>query len=189
MFLPILLLAVVLSGCAVTTSPSLTEEESVNAGDPASGAFIRGVPFYPQKRYMCGPSAIRSVLNYYGLNVDEAEAVEAVYSEKIKGSLIMDLFIMAKSKGFNARFYSGSVVDLKARLRNGTPPLLLVDMGLKWMPMGHYIVAVGYDDEQDALIAHSGEEGHKVIPFKSFKKAWQKAGYSTLLVTPAALKE
>ncbi len=196
--LPILLLAAAVSGCAVKASPVGTDEgngaaveallEKV-AKDPGAGAFIKGVPFYPQKRYMCGPSAIRSVLNYYGLQMEEAEAVEAVYSENIKGALMMDLLILAKSKGFDARFYSGSIADLKARLRMGAPLLLLIDTGLRWLPMGHYIVAVGYDEAAEGLIAHSGEAGHKSMPFKSFVKAWRKAGYSTLLVTPASIKE
>ena len=200
LLLPILITSALISGCAVKTftvdlvtamesGARLEAFEEKLRQDPAIGAFIKGVPFYPQERYMCGPSAIRSVLNYYGLNIGEREAVDGVYSENIKGALMMDLLIFTKSKELYAKFYEGSVADLKRRLKEGRPLLLLVDMGIQWLPRGHYIVAVGYDDERGKIIAHSGKDGHKFIGFKKLKKAWRKTGYSTLLISPDGIEE
>ena len=148
------------------------------------GAYIRGVPFYPQEKFMCGPSALTSLLNYYGFGYDIDEVTAAVFEEKINGTLLMDMLIYTKLKGFNAKVYNSGPLDLKARLKRKSPMILQLNLGSKEKPRGHYIVAIGFDDETGTLIAHSGLVQARIFPYEDIMRDWKKTGYSALLITP-----
>ena len=59
----------------------------------SSGLYIEGVPFFPQDEYMCGPAALASVIGYYGAAAGMKDVAAEVYSEKLKGTLPMDLLL------------------------------------------------------------------------------------------------
>lgn len=156
--------------------------------NPGAGAFIKDVPFYPQNDSMCGPAAIASVTGFYGDKATLGEAARGVYLAKLKGTLPVDLLIYAKEKGFNARYYQGGFEDLKARISEGRPLILFLNLGFESYPVGHYITAVGFDDGLKAVIAHSGMNKEEVFTYERLAIMWEKTGYATLLVTPGAEK-
>lgn len=155
----------------------------VDAG-PGAGAYIKGVPFYPQEEYMCGPSALASVVGYWGEKTGMKAVAKEVYEEKLKGTLPLDLFLYAKDKGFDAVYYKGSLTDLKDKLDKGFPLILFLNLGYEFYPVGHYIVAVGYSERAKALVAHSGVKSEEVFTYDSLLESWGKTGFSTLLVRP-----
>lgn len=176
-----ILFSLVLTSCAGPTRGDLLQKFEKN---PEFGSYIRDVPFYPQEKFMCGPSALTSILNYYSVGYDVDEVTAAVFEEKINGTLMMDMLIYAKVKGFNASAYKSGPFDLKARLRQKTPMILFINLGTKNKPRGHYIVAIGFDDDTRTLIAHSGLIRAQIFPYSIIMKAWRKTGYSALLITP-----
>ncbi len=175
------LFLIFLQGCVGPTRGDLLRkfEES-----PELGAYIRGVPFYPQEKFMCGPSTLTSILNYYSVGYDIDEVTAKVFEEKIQGTLLMDMLIYAKLKGFRAKVYNSGLLDLKARLRDKTPLILFLNLGSREKPKGHYIVAIGFDDETKTLIAHSGLIRAQIFPYSAIMKDWEKTGYSVLLIKP-----
>jgi ABC-type bacteriocin/lantibiotic exporter with double-glycine peptidase domain len=148
------------------------------------GKFIEGVPFFPQNELMCGPAALASVLNFYGHKADLNEVSREVYRAGLKGSLSMDLFISAKERGFDVRYYRGGLEDLKARLRENSPLIVFVNLGYDFYPVGHYMVVVGYNDDMEVVVAHSGTTRGKVFAYGEFLDDWGKTGFSTLLIKP-----
>lgn len=176
-----LLFSFTLSGCANPTRGDLLRKFENN---PEIGSFIRGVPFYPQEKFMCGPSALTSVLNYHSVGYDIDEVTEAVFEEKIQGTLLMDMLIYAKLKGFNASVYKSGPFDLKTRLKKKMPMILFLNLGTKEKPKGHYVVAIGFDDDTGTLFAHSGLIQAQIIPYKKIMASWKLTGYSALLITP-----
>ncbi|MBI5588547.1 MAG: C39 family peptidase [Deltaproteobacteria bacterium] len=150
----------------------------------AAGSYIKGVPFFPQNEYMCGPAALASVVGYWGEKAGMRDVEKEVYEEKLKGTLPLDLFIYAKEKGFDAVYYKGSMADLREKIRGGTPLILFLNLGYEIYPVGHYIVAIGYDDKSKAVIAHSGMTEEDVFTYDELLKSWGKTGFSTLLVRP-----
>ncbi|MFZ3071841.1 MAG: C39 family peptidase, partial [Thermodesulfobacteriota bacterium] len=152
--------------------------------EPVGAVFIDAVPFYKQDKQMCGPSAVTSVMNYYGSAVDLKEVTEAVYTGKLKGTLPIDIVIYAKEKSFDASYYEGGLDDLKKNLRQKTPLILFVDLGYFNYKAGHYIVVLGYSDALGVIVAHWGVEREKVVDYEYLLKIWQRTGYSTILLTP-----
>lgn len=181
LLLTLLLFAVLLQGCIGPTRGDLLKKFEEN---PQLGAYIRGVPFYPQEKFMCGPSALTSILNYYSVGYDINEVTAEVFEEKIQGTLLMDMLIYAKLKGFRAKVYNSDLLDLKARLRDKTPLILFLNLGSREKPKGHYIVAIGFDDESKTLIAHSGLMQAQIFSYEAIMKDWEKTGYSVLLIKP-----
>lgn len=156
-------------------------------GPSPGGLLVEGVPFFPQDEYMCGPAALASVIGYYGSARGMNEVAGEVYSKKLKGTLPMDLLIFAKEKGFEAKYYRGSIEDVRESLKRREPLILFLNLGYEFYPVGHYIVAVGIDE--GAIYAHSGTEKEKAFTLRELDKAWSKTGYSTLLVRPKARQE
>jgi len=182
------LLALFLAGCAAYGVEDVRRSSSAEPGYPSEGwvgaVFIDAVPFYKQDKYMCGPSAVTSVMNYYGSGVDLKEASDAVYTGKLKGTLPIDIVIYAKEKGFDASYYEGGLDDLKKKLRQKTPLILFVDLGWFNYKVGHYIVVLGYSDALRVVVAHWGFEREKTVDYEYLLKIWQRTGYSTILLAP-----
>jgi len=146
--------------------------------------YVEGVPFYPQKEYQCGPASLAAVLNYFGQAVSPEEIAEAIYLPRLKGSLNMDLFHYATAHGVDARIQEGSLEYLQAHLTRQQPVIAFLNLGFTLFPIGHFLVVVGLDPDQQAVIAYSGTEKDKRIPFREFLSDWEKTQYWSLIITP-----
>ena len=151
---------------------------------PKPDFYINNVPFFPQKRYYCGPASLAGVMNFYGVSVTEEEIAKEVYNTKLSGTLSMDILIYARTKGFDAFYYKGNLEDIKKYISVGKPVILFLDLGYFFYPVRHYIVATGYNDEMGYLIAHSGMEKDKIFSYKKIQSAWEKTGFGTILISP-----
>lgn len=154
------------------------------SADPSAGSYIKGVPFFPQNEYMCGPAALASVIGYWGGKGGMKDVAKEVYEEKLKGTLPLDLFLYAKEKGFDAVYYKGSLADLKEKIDGGVPLILFLNLGYETYPVGHYIVVVGYSERSKAVMAHSATTEEEVFTYDDLLESWSKTGFSTLLVRP-----
>jgi predicted double-glycine peptidase len=167
-------MAVLFFGCA----------GNVEIKPPGTGPFIQGVPFFAQDEYMCGPAALASVIGFHGRSEGMEAVAKEVYSAKLKGALPMDLLLYAKSKGFEAKYYKGSIEGLKESLERGEPLILFLNLGYDFYPAGHYVVAVGMDEAAGVVFAHSGMNREEAFTLRELEKSWSKTGWSTLLVRP-----
>jgi ABC-type bacteriocin/lantibiotic exporter with double-glycine peptidase domain len=167
-----------LSGCAQTFTPDLAQRLDDQP------LYVEGVPFYPQKKYQCGPASLAAVLNYWGRNDSPEQIAQAIYLPRLKGSLGLDLWRYARDQGFDARMREGSLEDLQVHLARKQPVIAFLNLGFTFFPIGHFLVVVGLDPEQQAVIAYSGTEKDKRIPYKKFLSDWKKTHYWSLVITP-----
>lgn len=169
------------TGCSTLSAENIKKSA---AASRETAAYVEGVPFFPQSESMCGPAAIASVMGYFMASLTMEDVAKEVYNERWKGTLPIDLVIYAKVKGFDAEFYRGGLPDLKKNIRAKTPLILFIDAGLGIFPLGHYIVATGYSDEFESITAHSGTDRDAVFTYAELLRAWQRTGYSTILMRP-----
>ena len=146
--------------------------------------YVEGVPFYPQKEYQCGPASLAAVLNYFGQVTSPEEIAEAMYLPRLKGSLNMDLLRYATAQGFDARIQEGSLEYLQSHLSRNQPVIAFLNLGFSFFPIGHFLVVVGLDPDQQTVIAYSGTEKDKRIPIRKFLSDWKKTQYWSLMITP-----
>jgi len=143
-------------------------------------SVIAGVPFLPQEDDTCGPSSLAMVLGFLGDDVTTQEIVRETRTEGLKGTLITDLTGAARRRGFAAEVADLDLPRLRERISAGVPVILLVDLGVWTWSRPHYLVAYGWTPE--GVVAHSGREQGKVIPFPTLDAQWAKMGRLAIVV-------
>jgi ABC-type bacteriocin/lantibiotic exporter with double-glycine peptidase domain len=144
-------------------------------------SVIAGVPFLPQEDDTCGPSSLAMVLGFLGQNVDTAEIVRETRTEGLRGTLITDLTGAARRRGIAAEIVDLDLPRLRERISTGVPVILLVDLGIWTWSRPHYLVAYGWTPE--GVVAHSGREQGKVIPFSTLDAQWAKMGRLAITIS------
>ena len=133
-----------------------------------------------ETEYTCGVSALRSILLYYGIKVTEKEIEYLARSTYEHGTDTKDLIRVARYYGLRTRCSENMTLeDLKKWLDKKRPTILCVqrpwsDYYIRNMLVGHYIVAIGYDEKYiyfEDPIQNKGYRGR--IPIKEFIKRWK----------------
>jgi hypothetical protein len=150
-------------------------------GPAPISSVIAGVPFLPQEEDTCGPSSLAMVLRFLGRDVDTREIVRETRTEGLKGTLITDLTAAARRRGFASDIADLDLPRLRERIVAGVPVILLVDLGIWTWSRPHYLVAYGWTPE--GVVAHSGREQGKVIPFPTLDAQWAKMGRLAITVS------
>jgi len=175
----IVLTALILSGCAVWQRGDWPQD----LADTPPQREIASVPFFPQDEYQCGPAALAMVLAWSGLDVKPAELTEKVYTASLQGSLQPAMIAGARRSGRLAYVISGTETLIR-EIAAGHPVIVLQNLGLSWIPVWHYAVAVGYDTPRDEVILHSGLDARQRLSMPVFQNTWARAGDWGLLVLP-----
>jgi len=166
-------------GCAAGAGKGAGAVQPSDAPAPVP-SVIAGVPFLPQEDDTCGPSSLAMVLGFLGQDVTTQEIVRETRTEGLKGTLITDLAGAARRRGFAAEVVDLDLPRLRERVSGGVPVILLVDLGVWSWSRPHYLVAYGWTPE--GVVAHSGREQGKVIPFPTLDAQWAKMGRLSILV-------
>ena len=102
----------------------------------------------------------------------------------LRGTLITDLAAAARRRGFEAEVVDLDIARLRERISGGTPVILLVDLGMWVFSRPHYLLAFGVTPE--GVVAHSGREKGKEIPFPTLLARWSKMGRLAVIVQRVA---
>ncbi|GAB5046855.1 C39 family peptidase [Thermodesulfovibrio sp. TK110] len=142
--------------------------------------IINSVVFFPSEDFQCGPASLAMVLNFLGLRITPEEIAKDIYSKTARGTADFDMLMFAEKKGFKAIQYSGSIEDIKEKIKAHKPLIVMTDEGFWFYKKYHYMVVVGFDNH--GVIVNSGTEQHKRIDFESFIKKWKKTDFWTMLI-------
>ena len=154
------------------------------AGAPEGKQVRLEVPFFPDDTDQCGPSALASVLGFWGKPAAPAELRGELYREKLRGALTVDMLLAAQSRGFSAEMENGTLALVKTELEAGRPVIAFLNMGFRAYPIGHYLVITGYDEGRRSIIAHSGMKRDHLISYAKFENLWEKTNRWSLLIRP-----
>lgn len=176
-----LLLLLCLVMCSCSSAPSVQGAQHTPQG---LGIYVPGVPFYPQEAYQCGPASLAAVLNYWGKAVTPDEIAAAIYSPRLKGTLSLDMWQYARAQNLAADMRQGSLEDMRSYLEQHIPVIAFLNLGYRWLPVGHFVVVVGLDPDARSVITYSGTEQNSRISYDRFLEAWQKTKFWALVVRP-----
>lgn len=89
-----------------------------------------------------------------------------------------------KMGGISVSEVQGDLELIKRDILSGYPLIVFVDLGFWNFRKGHYMLIVGYDDLRGGVIAYSGREKDKFIPYDRFIRTWERGGYWALRIIP-----
>ena len=109
---------------------------------------------------MCGVAATQAVLYYYGQSIIQSKLVEMMKMDPevgVEPEMIVKIFT---DKDFEVDFEAMTIEKVKEYIDEGTPVILLINAWAADYPVdytnideeGHYVVAIGYDDEKEWFI-------------------------------------
>lgn len=176
-----LLLLLCLMGCSCSSGPAF---HGAAGTSQSHRIYVSGVPFYPQQAYQCGPASLAAVLNYWGKPVTPDDIATAIYSPRLKGTLSLDMWQYALAQDLQADMRNGSLEDLQGHLEQHVPVIAFLNLGYRWLPVGHFVVVVGLDPDTRSVITYSGTEQNSRISYDRFLEAWQKTKFWALVVRP-----
>jgi tetratricopeptide (TPR) repeat protein len=101
-----------------------------------------------------------------------------------EGTLQVEMLAGARRNGALAVRLPGRLDALLAEVAAGTPAVVLLNLGLSWIPRWHYAVLVGHDLERDEVLLRSGTTRRLSIGFTPFESTWTRAGHWAFVALP-----
>ncbi len=171
-----------LSGCA-GLAPQTVRLRDTLPPELHEHVELKQVPFFPQTEYQCGPAALATVLNTYGVKVTPEQLVPEVYLPARKGSLQIEMLAAARRHGLVSYQLAPSAADLLREVAAGNPVIVLQNLGFT-SDTWHYAVVVGYDYYWGKVYLRSGEDEREVMSFFIHEFTWMRSGYWAMVATP-----
>lgn len=102
-----------------------------------------------------------------------SELVDMVYSPDKHGSLQPAMISAARRYDRVAYPLTGQA-ELYTALAEGVPVVVLLNLGLSWVPQWHYAVVTGYDSATQEVHLLSGTDPEKRMSFTLFDNVWAR---------------
>ncbi len=165
MRLAALALCALLGACAGT----------VRIGVPLAAIELSDTPFFPQDVDECGPAALATALGASGVAVTPDELVPVLYLPGRRGTLQAEMIAAARRHGRVPVPVPPRLDELLATVADGTPVLVLQNLGLSFWPQWHYAVVIGFDTGDDSLVLRSGTQRRRLMSARAFDRSWRLA--------------
>jgi tetratricopeptide (TPR) repeat protein len=138
--------------------------------------------------HLCLPMAINVISKYWGEDglLGKAQERAKKYDKEI-GTIFMEGIELAEEFGFSIYIYKGNLRDLKKRIDQGIPPIVILP-GIN-ETIQHASVVIGYDSDEHRIITYVPQsETFGAIPEKQFLDYWAQDGFITLILLPNDMK-
>ena len=138
---------------------------------------------------ICLPLVINVVTKYWGeeIALEEATDITKKYSG-MKGSVMMEGIELAERHGFSTYIYKGSLNDLKKRIDQGIPPIVILP-GIH-DTIQHATIVSGYNPEQRRILTYIPEpDTIGAIPESRFEQDWEQDDMITLILIPEDMND
>jgi tetratricopeptide (TPR) repeat protein len=138
---------------------------------------------------ICLPLVINVISKYWReeIRLEEAAEIARKYPG-LRGSIMMEGIELAEKHGFTSLIYRGSIKDLKKRVDQGIPPIVILP-GIQ-ETVQHATIVSGYDNEERRMLTYVPEpDTIGAIPESKFEEDWEQDDKLTLVLVPNDMKE
>lgn len=127
------------------------------------------------------PLVINVVAKYWGEDI-------APQAAGAKGAAIIDGIMLAESRGFASYIYKSSIKDLKRRIDQGIPPIVIMP-GIQGT-VQHAMVVSGYSSNERRMLAYVPEpDTVGAIPESKFEQDWDQDDMTAIIIIPSDMKD
>jgi predicted double-glycine peptidase len=136
--------------------------------------------------YSCGPSALRSVLSYWGKEIDEHELMKLMGTTEEEGTYPENLVKAARALGFDVEGKQDLTLDEVQKFTDAGHPMIALGQVWRSQSMaeakaledewdaGHYIVVLGVDKENVYFQDPYARMCKAFVPRKMFEAHWHQ---------------
>jgi tetratricopeptide (TPR) repeat protein len=130
------------------------------------------------------PLVINVVVKYWGEDISPPAAGRAGERE---GAMIYGIE-RAESRGFASYIYKSSTKDLKKRIDQGIPPIVIMP-GIQGT-VQHAMVVSGYNSEERRILTYVPEpDTVGAIPESKFDQDWEQDDMTAIVIIPSDMKD
>jgi len=127
------------------------------------------------------PLVVNVVAKYWGEDIAQQAADE-------RRAAMIDGIVHAESRGFASYIYKSSIKDLKKRIDQGIPPIVIMP-GVHGT-VQHAMVVSGYNSEERRMITYVPEpDTVGAIPEAKFQQEWEQDDMTAIIIVPSDMKE
>jgi hypothetical protein len=127
------------------------------------------------------PLVINVVAKYWGEDI----APQVVGT---KGAAMIDGITLAESRGLAAFIYKGSIKDLKKRIDQGIPPIVIMP-GIQGT-VQHAMVVSGYSSDERRMLTYVPEpDTVGAIPESKFEQDWDQDDMTAIVIIPSDMSD
>ncbi len=130
------------------------------------------------------PLVINVVLKYWGEDISPATAA----ASNERGVTMIHGIELAQKRGIESYIYKSSMADLKKRVDQGIPPIVIMP-GIK-ATVQHAMVVSGYDSEERRILTYVPEpDTVGAIPEQKFEQDWEQDDMTAIIMLPSDMKD
>jgi hypothetical protein len=131
------------------------------------------------------PLVMNVVLKYWGEDISPPISGGTASD---RGAAIIHGIEIAEKLGFSSFIYKGSMKDLKKRIDQGIPPIVIMP-GIQ-ATVQHAMVISGYDSEERRILTYVPEpDTIGAIPESKFEQDWEQDDMITIIIIPSDMKD
>ena len=153
--------------------------------DLPTTAYVKNVPFYAQQKFHCGPSTLAMTMNFHGMKLTPKELAKDVFTPGRKGSFQAEMKAAVRKRGMLAYELTPELVYLLAEVSVGHPVIILQNKAIKYYPIWHYAVVIGYDLNKKQIYLHTGANKNYAVSMSVFEHTWKRSNRWAMVTLPA----
>ncbi len=150
------------------------------------GAAVADVPFVGQEGTEdCGAAAVAAVLAHAGRPRGRDALAREIVRPSVGGSFTFDVALAVHRSGLHPWERRGlSLDDLRAWVRVGRPPIVLLAVTPAILGRNHFAVVTGFDDGRGLVLVHDGAAADEPCETRDFLERWERVGRWALVAVP-----
>jgi tetratricopeptide (TPR) repeat protein len=130
------------------------------------------------------PLVVNVVIKYWGEDLSPQTAAAA----SDRGGAMIHGIELAERLGFESYLYKSSMKDLKRRIDQGIPPIVIMP-GIQ-ATVQHAMVVSGYNSEERRILTYVPEpDTVGAIPESKFEQDWEQDDMTAIIMIPSDMKE
>jgi tetratricopeptide (TPR) repeat protein len=130
------------------------------------------------------PLVMNVVIKYWGEEISSPFSREA----SDRGATMIHGIKLAETLGFESYIYKSSIKDLKKRIDQGVPPIVIMP-GIQ-ATVQHAMVISGYNSEERRILTYVPEpDTIGAIPESKFEQDWEQDDMIAMIMIPSDMKD